>query len=376
MTPASANNSSRTRILFCIDQLVRGGTELQLIGLIDHLNRDRYSPYLLTIRPTDPRLIPQDCEHLDLSVPKLFSLAGLQSLFWLAGFLRRENMQIVQTYFQDSTIFAGLAARIAGTPARIACFRDLAFWNSRKQAILLRWIYPMMNGYIGNAEVVLEHFADTFGIDLERAKVIRNGVDASRITFNEHSGPTTNIGIVGNMTRAVKRTDLFIRAAAIVHRQYPGVHWHIIGDGHLRPELEALSEELGVREQITFAGRIDDVTGYLGKLQAGVICSDSEGLSNAILEYMFRGVATVATAVGGNTELVENGETGLTVPPDNAAALAAALIQLIEQPESRKAMARKARNRVEHIYSWGCCLSDHEQVYENLLNGGSLEQSV
>jgi glycosyltransferase involved in cell wall biosynthesis len=265
---------------------------------------------------------------------------------------------------------------MARTPARIACFRDLAFWNSRKQATLLKWIYPMMNGYIGNANIVLDHFAHTFGIDLKRARVIRNGVDASQLPFIEHSGATTDIGIVGNMTRPVKRTDLFIRAAAIVHRQYPDVNWHIIGDGSLRPELETLSDELGVSSQIAFVGRIEDVTGYLGKLQVGVICSDSEGLSNAILEYMFRGVATVATEVGGNTELVEDGETGLTVPPDNADALAAALIRLIEQPESRQTMARAARDRVEQGYSWERCLADHYQIYSRLLAGRAVEQSA
>jgi glycosyltransferase involved in cell wall biosynthesis len=376
MKPAPSNKSARVKILFCIDQLVRGGTELQLIGLIDHLDRDQYSPYLLTIRPTDPELIPEDCEHVNLSVPKLFSMAGLRSLCWLVGFMRRENIQVVQTYFQDSTIFAGLAARIAKTPARIACFRDLAFWNSRKQATLLKWIYPMMNGYIGNANVVLDHFARTFGIDLKRARVVRNGVDASQLLFQEHLGTTTDIGVVGNMTRPVKRTDLFIRAAAIVHRHYPDVRWHIVGDGHLRPELEKLAEELGVSGRMIFAGRIEDVTGYLGKLQAGVICSDSEGLSNAILEYMFRGVATVATEVGGNTELVENGKTGLTIPPDSADALAAALTHFIKQPESRQAMAKAARHRVERSYSWERCLSDHDQIYRSLLAGRVMEPSA
>lgn len=376
MTSVSGNLDSPVRILFCIDQLVRGGTELQLIGLIERLDRDRYAPYLLTIRPTDPTLIPADCEHVDLSVPKLFSLDGLRSLWWLVRFLRREHIRIVQTYFQDSTVFAGLAARIAGTPARIACFRDLAFWNSRKQAVLLKGIYPLMNGYIGNAGVVISHFARVFGIDPERATVIRNGVDASQLPFTEHAQATTDIGIVGNMTRQVKRTDLFIRAAAIVHRQYPDLRWHIVGDGHLRPELEALAEELGVSDQIIFAGRIEDVTGYLGKLQIGVICSDSEGLSNAILEYMFRGVATVATEVGGNTELVENGETGLTVPPDNADALAQAILQLVESPETRQRVAHRARNRVETSYSWSRCLSDHNQLYQSLLAGQAIERSV
>lgn len=376
MNTPSDNNNHRIRILFCIDRLVRGGTELQLMSLIDHLDRDRYEPYLMTIRPTDPALIPEDCEHLELDVPKLFSVSGLQSLWWLSRFLRREEIQVVQTFFQDSTVFAGLASRIAGTPARIACFRDLAFWNSRKQALLLRWVYPLMNGYVANADVVLKHFANTFGIDKNRGRVIRNGVNASELPFRDLSGATENIGIVGNMTRPVKRTDLFIRAAAIVHRQYPDVHWHIVGDGQLRPELEQLARDLGVSERIIFTGRIDDVTGYLGKLQVGVICSDSEGLSNALLEYMFRGVAAIATEVGGNTELVEDGKTGLIVPPDNPEALAAAIIQMIEQPQLRQTMAQTARNRVEKRYSWEHCLDEHDRIYRDLLTGQGMEQSA
>tara|TARA_Y100001933_G_scaffold216484_1_gene223635 strand:+ start:4802 stop:5932 length:1131 start_codon:yes stop_codon:yes gene_type:complete len=367
MKSMSAVSQPPIKILFSIDRLVRGGTELQLTGLIDHLDRDRYTPYLLTIRPTDPALIPENCQHLDLHVPKLFSVSGLRSLWFLVRFLREENIQIVQTFFQDSTVFAGLASRIAGTPARIACFRDLAFWNDSRQTRLLRWIYPLMNGYLANADVVLNHFSDTFGIDVNRACVIRNGVDATKLGFQEHIGATTDIGIVGNMTRAVKRTDLFIRAAGIVHKEYPDIRWHILGDGHLRPELEKLAKELGISDRVIFAGRIEDVSGYLSRLQVGVICSDSEGLSNALLEYMFSGVAAVATEVGGNTELVEHGVTGLNVPPGNPQALADALIRLIEQPELREKLARAARSRVERIYSWDSCLAEHGRVYSNLL---------
>jgi len=373
MKSLSAVSQPPIRILFCIDKLVRGGTELQLTGLIDHLDRNRYTPYLLTIRPTDPALIPEDCQHLDLDVPKLFSVSGLRSLWLLVRFLRRENVQIVQTFFQDSTVFAGLASRLAGTPARIACFRDLAFWNNSRQTRLLRWIYPLMNGYLANAEVVLNHFADTFRIDVNRAWVIRNGFDATKQEYQEHTGETTDIGIVGNMTRTVKRTDLFIRAAGIVHQQYPDVHWHILGDGHLRPELERLAKELGISDRVIFTGRIEDVSGYLARLQVGVICSDSEGLSNALLEYMFRGVAAVATEVGGNTELVEHGVTGLSVPPDNPQALADALIRLIEQPEHRQKLARSARSQVEKTYSWDQCLAEHGRVYDSLLQSKKRE---
>jgi len=371
-----SSDSRPTKVLYCIDKLVRGGTELQVMGIIERLDRTRYKPYLLTIRPTDPQLIPGQCEHVALNVPTLFSVSGLRSMYWLIRFLRSEGIEVVQTFFPDSTIFGGLASRLAMTPARIACFRDLAFWSDWKQTMLLKRIYPMMNGYLCNANVVLEHFADQFGIDRERALVIRNGIDPTELPFKEHSGPTTNIGIVGNMTRSVKRTDLFIRAAALVHRHYPDIHWHVLGDGHLRPELEQLAGELGLSGKITFAGRVEDVPGYLSQLQVGVICSDSEGLSNALLEYMFLGVAAVATDAGGNTELVEDGVTGLVIPPGQAAALAAALIRLIEQPSLRQQIAFSARKKAEQSYSWERCLSEHYDAYRALLAGRGMEQLV
>src|SRR5690606_13690776 len=100
---------------------------------------------------------------------------------------------------------------------------------------------------------------------------------------------------------------------------------------------------------------------YLERLDIGVICSDSEGLSNAILEYMFKGVATVATAVGGNPELIEDGVSGLLVPPDNANALADALTRLIENYTLRATLATQARTKVEAEYGWEKCLVDHHK---------------
>ncbi len=115
------------KILYCIDNLLRGGTELQLIGLIERLNPEEYAPYLLTIRASDPALTPKNCTHLAWNVSSLFSISGALALIKLIWFLRTEKISIVQTFFQDSTLFGGLAAFIARVPVRLACFRDLGF---------------------------------------------------------------------------------------------------------------------------------------------------------------------------------------------------------------------------------------------------------
>lgn len=357
------------KILFCIDNLVRGGTELQLIGLIERLDPKKFTPYLLTIRESDSALTPKNCYHLAWDVPKLMNGEGFRAVLRLRKWLRSERIDIVQTFFQDSTVLAGLAAKLAGTPARIACFRDLGFWSNRKQAFLMRLSYRLMTAYISNAEVVKRHFSKNFGVPEEKIRVLPNGIEVEALPFIEHLGPVTDIGIVGNMTRTVKRTDLFIRAAGIVARKHSGITWHIIGEGHMRPRLEELAHECGVGDQVNFVGRIENVSGYLEKLQIGVICSDSEGLSNALLEYMFKGAVPVATEVGGNPELVEHRSTGLLVRPGDPAALAEALLTLIEDQDLRKALADSARKHVEEKYSWQKSLLEHENYYlENLKN--------
>lgn len=355
------------KILYAIDNLLRGGTELQLIGLIERLNPEEYTPYLLTLRPSDTALTPANCKHLAWNVPSLFSWAGFVALLKLIRFLRAEKISIVQTFFQDSTLFAGAAAYLARVPVRIACFRDLGFWHNDTQAKLLKQVYKRMTGFICNADIVREHFIKLFELDPAKLHVLRNGIDVSALPYVDHANRCTEVGIVGNMTRHVKRTDLFIKAAGIVAQKHPDITWHIIGDGHMRGELEELAKERNVFEKIHFAGRVSNVAGYLEKLDIGIICSDSEGLSNALLEYMFKGVVSVVTAVGGNPELIEHEQNGLLIPPDNEQALANAITRLIEDAPLKNKLALAARQKADSEYSWEKCMAAHRQYYCELL---------
>jgi len=154
----------------------------------------------------------------------------------------------------------------------------------------------------------------------------------------------------------------------LVSKDHPEVYWHLIGDGELRPDLEALAEREKLSDKVIFAGRLTDVTGYLGGLQIGVLCSDSEGFSNALLEYMFKGCAVVATDVGGNSEVIDSGENGLLVPPADVEALALGMRRLIEDVPLRQSLAHKARAAVVDQYSWRKCVDAHESYYHAALN--------
>ena len=352
-----------TKILFCIDALARGGTELQLLGLLKRLDRTRFTPVLCTIRPATWEFELEDCEHLQLHVPRLVSPAGFLAVWRMARWLRRNEVEIVHTFFQDASVFCGTAAWLARTPCRVAGFRDMGFWSGAAEARLTKAVYGLMTGFLANAQAVKNHFVAHFGVAADKVVVVPNGIDTEVIPWTEQAGPTLNVGIVGNLNRRVKRTDLFIEAAARVAANYPEVCWHIIGEGHLHRELADLAKTRDLTENIVFAGSITDVPAYLAQLQVAVLCSDSEGFSNALLEYMLAGCAVVATDVGGNPEAVQNEKTGLLVPPDNAEALAAAMERLVADVALRKSMAHAARSFVEEQFEWSVCVAAHEEYY-------------
>lgn len=372
MTSRSGPAMAPTTICYCIDSIHRGGTESQLVGLINRLDRRRFSPRLCTIRSSDTYLDEAMCPRVELNAPRLFSATGAWRLRQLARYLRREGVDVVQTFFQDSTLLGMAAARLARVPVRLVSFRDLGFWRTPQQEFLMRRAYPMATGFLANSQAVKDRVCTRDHLDPSRVRVVYNGIDSGRFRYVDHPEMEIAIGIVGNLNRRVKRADLFLRAAARVAVRHPGVTWHLIGDGELRPQYEALAVELGIADRTVFTGRLADVPAYLQRLAVGVICSDSEGFSNAILEYMLSGCAVVATAVGGNLEAVHDGKTGLLVPPGDEVALANALSHLVEERAVRLRIARNARAMVEREFGWARCLADHEEYYlSSLLAAGA-----
>ncbi len=168
------------------------------------------------------------------------------------------------------------------------------------------------------------------------------------------------------MNREIKRVDIFIRAAALVREALSEVEFWIIGDGNQRRNLESLAEGLGMLPHVRFLGRRADVENLLPSIQVGVLSSDSEGLANALLEYMRAGLPVVATDVGGNGEVVENGKTGLLVPPGNAEAMAEAILALLKDPARAAALGDAAKQRFTEKFAVESMLVETEQLYRQL----------
>jgi glycosyltransferase involved in cell wall biosynthesis len=139
-----------------------------------------------------------------------------------------------------------------------------------------------------------------------------------------------------------------------------------VGDGPLRPELESMAAQLGIRKKVLFVGERHDIPAMLASLDVSILISESESLSNAILESMAAGVPVVATDVGGNPELVKDGETGLLVPPGDEKKLVEALAHLVRDPVARSQYAGRSKEFARaHFHMDEVCLR-FEKLYLTL----------
>jgi glycosyltransferase involved in cell wall biosynthesis len=159
---------------------------------------------------------------------------------------------------------------------------------------------------------------------------------------------------------------VLLEAARLLASSQPEIVFQIAGEGELRPDLERQIERYGLSGCVQLLGSVSDVPVFLADVDVAVLCSRSEGQSNALLEYMAAGKAVVVTAVGGNLELIEPGVNGLLVPPGDPSRLAEAILQLRDDPAMRARLGAAARRRIEERHSLQARARRFEDFYERL----------
>lgn len=174
------------------------------------------------------------------------------------------------------------------------------------------------------------------------------------------------IGVVARLNR-LKGIEYFLQAAAAMGKRSYDARFLIVGDGQHKQELEQLAIQLGLGKRVVFTGFRLDVPEVLSALTISVLPSLSEGLSNSLLESMAAGVPVVATNVGGNPEAVEDGVTGIIVPPRDAHALARAMALLLENPDLGSEFGEAGRRRVTQRFSLAQMVRETESLYLRLL---------
>jgi glycosyltransferase involved in cell wall biosynthesis len=284
-------------------------------------------------------------------------IAGWLRLWTL---LRRGKYDVIETFTYDSNLLALPLAWLAGVPVRIATHHGMIEGFPRAIERLHSWLVN-----IGVASILVSvstkalEQAVNAGTKRERMVVIQNGIVPSRSNLAQVSMTRQEIGLnngdifllsVGRLVYQ-KGHEFLVRAMTRVSQRYPRARAVICGDGNLHAALEEQIARLQLAESVLLLGNRTDIDRFLSSANIFVLPSRWEGLPVALLEAMGMGLPVVATRVEGVEEVVQDGVQGLLVPPEDPAALAGALSELIGQPDVRNRMGAAARKRIEESYT-------------------------
>jgi glycosyltransferase involved in cell wall biosynthesis len=369
-------------VLYVIDELLQlGGAERNLVRILRHLPRDRYRPFVLTFRLNpevrDFRTLPCPVE-----VYPVYNLYGPDALRYaprLLRWIRRERIRIVHTFFETADLWAGSVAKLGSDAVLISSRRDLGIQRNWRLNILYRMLGAMFDQVQVVSDQVGAYVIEADRVAPDKVVTVPNGIELDLIPergsgaelcsrLNLPAGRPV-IATVSNI-RKVKGIDVLVRTAAEVCRKHPEALFVVAGkvlDAAYQAELELLARELGVRENVRFVGQVEDPLQLLAQSDIFLLPSRSEGMSNALLEAMASSLPAVATGVGGNCQLIQDGETGFLTPPEDAGAAAARIVELLENPALAHSLGQAARTLIEREYSADAVVALLMRQYEQLL---------
>ena len=372
-------------ILFVISNLGTGGTEGQLALLASEIVKlgMRAAVYSFSDGPVRIRL-----EEFGVEVVVGGANAASRECFGILAkalrlfvFMRRRRPAIAHFFLPAAYLVGAPLALLARVPVRVMSRRSL---NSYRSNVLIRSVercwHRTMHAVLGNSLCVIRELRIE-GVANERLGLIYNGIDVKRFS-NGRSRDQSRMAlglpsdaltmcIVANLIPYKAHDDL-INALALAAMRLP-VDWRLLvvgrddGIGHM---LESQARQLSLQDNIAFLGSRDDIGTILNASDIGILCSRTEGFSNAILEGMAAGLPMIVTAVGGNAEAVVNGETGLVVPANDVKRLSAAIVMLANNPALRIKFGGAGRERVAQHFELGRFVASHQRLYQALVDGG------
>ncbi|MDF9617289.1 glycosyltransferase [Pseudomonas entomophila] len=376
------------KLLYVIVSMELGGAEQHLLRVSTALRKRGYQPEVFAIRPDGPLTqsfveggVPVHGVRLPHWVSRLIrnkrmlsvlgllcSVPALCCLYW------RMRPQVTHFFLPAAYLVGGITSLFAPAMKRGMSRRSLNLYQSKHgwSRRLEQWLHSKMNFVSGNSQAVVQDLLDE-GVRQDKIRLIYNGVNFDRFD-SARSRPqvrallgipdeTLVFAIVANLIPYKGHADL-IEAFGRVRAQLPApwVCLFIGRDDGIGRSLQEQADALGVGGNIRFLGSRSDVPDLLCAADIGVLCSHEEGFSNAILEAMAAQLPMVVTRVGGNAEVVLDGETGRVVAPHAPDELAQALLA-VALDSSRRAMGVAGRHRVETLFSMSACLQAYDDLY-------------
>lgn len=353
------------RLAYFIGSLEIGGSELNAIRTLEVLSRERFEVTVFHLSHQGPLLSGYEALGLPMvpvSLSAFWHPSSVLAARQVYRELRRRRIEIVHSHDIYSNIFAVPVARLAGIPAVVASRRWLHAVPSGLHARANGFVSRLATHVLANSQAVADAAAREDGVDAERVKVITNFVNddafapaspSDRKNWLSKHGLDMEGPIIGIVARLAEVKDHRTLLAAFVRvlRQVPTARLVIIGDGPSRSDIEQEIQRLGISPRVFLLGTLIDRTNLHQYFDVSVLCSRTEGFPNTLIEAMAAGRPVVATKVGGVTDAVIEGRTGLLVPPESPNELAEALVKLLVDRQQAEAMGVAGRQRaLQHFH--------------------------
>jgi glycosyltransferase involved in cell wall biosynthesis len=375
-SPEGAQNSDLPHVLLVLDQFPKtlGGGERIVLRLAALLPKYGYRASILTfsVHPESAVLQSSPCPIYLLPLRRTYDFSALRAALELRRFLKQQRIQIVQTFFESSDLWAGFVTKTMSGAKLIWSRRDMGILRESKHHVAYRIMSRIPDRVFAVSEEVRQHCVEVDRIKPSLVETIYNGIDvadwnATSSRAKPEGAPV--IATLGNIRR-VKGHDLYIKAAASVVAQFPQVSFNIAGgvlESDYYAELQTLIAALNLSNHFHFVGGVANLREYLSTADIFVLPSRSEGFSNAIVEAMAASLPVVATNVGGNAEAVTDGVSGLIVPPEDPAALAAAITRLLSDPGEAREMGAAGKRLASAKFTTDAMMHQITLAYASVL---------
>ncbi len=364
------------KILHIVSSLESGGTEKWLVKLIKHWDNTRFEASVISFKDGVLRseLLNLGIEPIIVEKPKGHHLRFIRKLY--TEFKRLKPDIIHCRNSEPVIIYGGIACKIAHLPLVVSIHGHNHFIKRKPVEFrIICWILNRSSKIIAVSKSIKESLINQGKIHPDKIDVIHNGIDIKQIKYTQKdnkkrefnlNGSEIILGCVGNL-RSVKGHRYLIQSMPMILKSAPDVRLMMVGDGPLRNELETLAGELKVKDKITFLGYRSDIYEIMPIFDIFILPSLSEGLCNAVIEAMAAKLPVIATNTGGNPELVEDGKTGILIPPRSPENIANAVLELVNDANKRNDMGESGFNKVKNEFQLNRTIKKYEDAYISLI---------
>jgi len=355
-------------VFLMIDSLQTGGSERQFVALSRSLDKRQFRVELGCIQAKGGFLDGLNVDSFPLG-GSLYGWRSWRTRMRLGRHLREQRIDVAHAFDFYANLTLLPSAHLAGIPVVIGSQRQLGDlltpMQSRAQLMMFRWCDAVVCNSSAAAQRLIHQ-----GLQADKINVIWNGLGPEAFAAAAPAFPRRpgwlRVGMIARMNSTSKNHSLLLRAAARLQDRVPNVEFVMVGDGPLRPPLEQQAASLGLGSRVQFLGDRRDIPAILASLDLTVLPSDSESLSNAVIESMAAGVPAIASRVGGNPELLTP-ERGMLVPAGEESGLAEAMLVLLQNDALRVQMGQNCRRFALENFTIEQMRRKHEQLYMQLL---------